>query len=261
MDIVYIIGKNKSKCGHLEFKCSLRALEQYGVNVGKVFVVGSCPDWLSDEVIKIPYEQPWEGKTCDEKNANIMASVLYAAQDPRVGKHFLVSMDDHMLSDYVDFDENTYPIYTRRYFCGEGYKKTYLPSVHTENMPEYTHFLVDSCLRLKERGLDTINFTLHRNMHIWKDIILQYKDDIENMVARPAPVEVFAYMGNLALKHNVINESQFVPAKDVKLLNGVKDWYKTNSQYKFFSTADFTYLSPLYILLKCKYSHKSKYEK
>lgn len=261
MDIVYIIGKDKSKCCHLEFKCSLRALEQYGINVGKVFVVGCCPDWVSDEVIKIPFEQPWEGKSCDEKNANILASVLRACEDERVSKHFLVSMDDHMLSDYVDFDENTYPIYIRKYFCGEGYKRTLLPSNHSEDLPEYSNFLVDCCLRLKERNLTTINFILHRNMHIWKDLLLQYKDDINYMVYNKQPIEVFLYAGNLALKHNVINEAQLIPANDVKLLKGASEWYKTNAEYKFFSTADFTYMSPMVILLKCKYLHKSKYEK
>ena len=169
MDIVYIIGKQKSDADNFELRCSLRSIAKYGINVDNVFIVGYVPDFVSDKVIGIPFEQPYPGDTCDEKSANIMASVVRATMDPRVGNHFLVSSDDHFYTDYTDFDN--YPIHLRKYTWGTGKNRTQLPDTHSDELPEYTKFLVDSCLRLKERNLPTYNFTLHRNMHIWKDVI------------------------------------------------------------------------------------------
>ena len=55
MDILYIVG-NFSKCDDWEFRFSLRSIDKYGKNIGRVFVCGYCPDWLSDNIIKIPYK-------------------------------------------------------------------------------------------------------------------------------------------------------------------------------------------------------------
>ena len=83
MDILYIIGKNKSLCSNFELKCSLRSIAKYGKNIDRVFVAGYCPEWLSDEVIKIPYEQPYadDNITTHEKHCNIAATILYAIEE------------------------------------------------------------------------------------------------------------------------------------------------------------------------------------
>ena len=42
MDILYIV-KN-SAANNMELKCSLRSIEQFGKNVGKIYVCGYCPE-------------------------------------------------------------------------------------------------------------------------------------------------------------------------------------------------------------------------
>ena len=62
MDIVYIIGKG-SKWNNQELKYSLRSIAKYGINIGKVFIVGYKPNFVSDEVIYIPCDDIGEKKT------------------------------------------------------------------------------------------------------------------------------------------------------------------------------------------------------
>jgi len=56
MDIVYLMGEGYSKCNYNELRYSLRSIDKYGKNVDRVYVIGYCPEWLSDEIIKIPLD-------------------------------------------------------------------------------------------------------------------------------------------------------------------------------------------------------------
>lgn len=54
MDIIYSIGSG-STWDNNELRYSLRSLDMYGKSYDRVFVVGNIPEFLSDEVIKVPY--------------------------------------------------------------------------------------------------------------------------------------------------------------------------------------------------------------
>ena len=259
MDIVYIIGKQKSDANNFELRCSLRSIAEYGQNIDNVFIVGHIPEFVSDEVVQIPFEQPWSGDNTYEKSCNIAASVLKACEDPRIGDHFLVSMDDHFYTDYTDF--NNYPIHLRKYDWGIGKNRILLPYEHTNDMPEYTLFLADCGKLLRDRDMPHYNFVLHRNMHIWKDVVDNNKEDLTTLVNEPGPLEIFAYIGNAALKEGKIQLSDCKTVTDKKLIKGVIDWWKTNHEYGVFSTPNFEKGSGLHILLKRRYPDKCKYEK
>ena len=122
MDILYITKQGRSQCNDMELKWSLRSIEKYGHGIDRIFVVGWCPDWLSDEVVKIPYETNVD--TSDPTNMRLKAldiakKVLYVIDNTDIGDDFLVSMDDHFYVRGVDFNE--YPIYAKK---GNG---IYLP--------------------------------------------------------------------------------------------------------------------------------------
>lgn len=93
-----------------------RGIEKYCKNVGRVFIVGHCPSWLSDEVIKI--EKPiLESTDNNDKNKNIYRDLLYAVENSDIGVNdngeFLISMDDHFYCRETDF--NKYPFYVKDY--------------------------------------------------------------------------------------------------------------------------------------------------
>lgn len=87
MDIVYVLGKG-SLCNDEELRFSLRSMEMYCEDLGKVFVVGECPEWLTD-VEHIPYEsvhkKPWK---------NTLDMVKLACLSPLLSKDFLLMNDD-----------------------------------------------------------------------------------------------------------------------------------------------------------------------
>ena len=53
-DIVYILGDGAAAIDDRPLRWSLRSLEKFATNVGRVVVCGRIPEWLSDEVVKVP---------------------------------------------------------------------------------------------------------------------------------------------------------------------------------------------------------------
>lgn len=258
MDIVYIVKKNG--IDNFELRCSLRSIAQYGVGIDNVFVVGDCPDWLSDEVIKIPHVQPYNGKLSqDQKNANIASSVLKACMDKRVGDHFLVSMDDHYLTQSTDF--NNYPIHLRKYPYFWGKNSKYFTELPDRSVGvAYTDFLHRSRMRLKEQGLPHYNFTLHHNLHIWKQDILDNFYTITNMINTSEIAEIFVWAGNYRLHTGELKLEDCLPIFDNKICGDHREWYKSCDGYCF-STSDFEKDSYMYKLMERLYPNKCKYEK
>lgn len=94
IDIVYVLGTG-SKWLNNELRFSLRALEKYGINVGKIFIVGSKPSYITNDVIHIPATDPFKPEL--NADGNIAHKVLIACDDPRLSDNFLFINDDHIL--------------------------------------------------------------------------------------------------------------------------------------------------------------------
>ena len=251
MDILYIVGKD-SQTDDLELRCSLRSIEKYGKNVGKVYVVGNCPEWLSDNVIKLPCEDfNKDTSTPTPKAQNIAKKLLYAVDNSDIGEEFLVSMDDHFYTKEVDFDE--YPYYVK--FCNTPV----LPTSKNKTQNEYTRWIVDCGKRMEELGLPTFYFTLHRNMRVSRKAIEGCRDIMEENFKNNYPFEAFVLLGNYAFSNRLCTP-EFV--EDIRINNG-SEWWKTMPEYSdVFSTAPMAPGRGLYVLLSGLYPNKStKYER
>lgn len=110
IDVLYTIGPAECSAGgaNRELRWSLRSLAKYGRNVGRVVVVGYPPDWLSDEVVRLPVERP----AGLEKDAVIFHNVMAAIDAGAVSGRFLLSSDDHFLS--APFDMERTPLWQRK---------------------------------------------------------------------------------------------------------------------------------------------------
>ena len=99
MDILYILGGG-SKRDNIELRWSLRSIEKFGANIGRIAVAGVIPDWVSDEIISIPVEQksPLYAK-------NNFHNVMEAVRSGELDDKFLLSADDHFYVKPVDFDD------------------------------------------------------------------------------------------------------------------------------------------------------------
>ena len=254
IDILYIVGDGYSECDYNELRYSLRSIAKYGRGVGNVYVVGHCPEWLADIVVKIPFKQPYSKcfspnpiERIAKKAANITASILYAVDNSDIGESFLVSMDDHFYIRDTDFKH--YPYYVKSF--GE---RNELPLVGTS---DYRRFLAETRKILASQGLSYYYFCPHRNMHCFRSIIAECRDFLEEAVREALPVECLAYMLNYQYTKYGFH---FDAIRDIKI-HSVEDGEKVNpARTSIFSTVDFKKGSPLDCFVKRLYKGKSIYE-
>lgn len=255
MDILYIVGKGLSECDNKELRYSLRSIDKYGRGIGRVFVAGYCPEWLSDKVIKVPFTQPYdmsqkfpdfmERLAC--KHANIIATVLYVIDNTNIGDEFLVSMDDHFYIRNVDFEN--YPYYIKG---DEGFRELPLTG-----KTEYAKYMASTRKFLEEHKLSRYYLVPHRNMHCSRKIFAECRETIDEAIKSKTPIEYLCYVLNYQYTKYGF---ELTPVKDVKIKNGF-DWYKINPDYtEVFSTIDYTPNSRLDALVGALYKDKSKYE-
>ena len=151
MDILYIIGTG-SKWANNEIRYSLRSVAKFGKNVGRIFVCGANPGILSDEVIFVPCDDPYE---CAHKN--IMHKIGHVIDNTDIGDEFLLSSDDHFFVRPVDF--NTYPLY---------YKGA-IPEIASKN-ETYCLSMVETRKLLEDAGLPIYMTNPHCDTHISRSV-------------------------------------------------------------------------------------------
>ena len=205
MDILYIVGKNKSQWYDRELRYSLRSIERFGRNVGRVFVVGFPPAYLSKEVTTLRVDDPIDGV----KHKNILACIDAAVKNLPISNEFLYSSDDHYYCKETDFDN--YPIFCKGILPKEG-KTPYRKSLAE------TRELLELC------GLSVFNFSWHGNTHFYKDVWLS-KDfqkllEIQNKCTTQG-VEPTCLMLNYYNKR--VKELDFVTRADCKMFDFTQD--------------------------------------
>lgn len=249
MDILYLIGEGRSKCDNNELKYSLRSIEKFGKNVRNVYVAGYCPEWLNDNVHKVPVKQIYEKPSnIVEKHINMLATILYVVDNTDISDEFLVSMDDHFYIREVDFDN--YPVYAK-IVRGDTKLKSRIP------INNYGRFIEATKRLLESLGLPTQFFTLHRNMHASRKTIKHCRHILDRIIREKISCEHMAFMLNYQYS---LQPFEFVPIKDVKVKNA-EQWFRVNpEQTEVFSTYDFEEGSDLDNLIKGLYPTKSKYE-
>ncbi len=101
VDVVYTLS-NESRWGDNELRYSLRSLEKYCKNLGRVFVVGHKPGWLTG-VLHIPHDDWKKGHPeykkrkgdVGHKDGNIIRKVLRACETD-LTERFLFASDDQV---------------------------------------------------------------------------------------------------------------------------------------------------------------------
>lgn len=258
MDILYIVGKGASEANDFELRMSLRSIAKYGKNVGRVFVVGYCPDWLSDEVVRIPNadgRRVAPGRNINEKSLNIMDNVMRAVELSDIGEEFLISMDDHFYVKETDFDN--YPYYAKDYI----HKKCrhFLPEkVESPIACGYEKILINTRKFLVEHGLSVVNFAPHRNMHCSRGMIEGCEELNREIMFKRLGIECFCLWLNW---QNTKYGIDYEICKDVKIGNPAK-WEKASPEHTHvFSTSNFHKEELLGKLIMGLYPEPCKYEK
>ena len=147
MDILYVVGRRLSQWNDNELRYSLRSIDKYGVNVGRVFIAGYCPPFVDRDAVRfVPVKD-----ATPVKHYNIQRAIEAAVEQTEIGDEFLYSSDDHFYIAPTDFDH--YPFYWR------GVE---LPMVART---EYERTLVSTRRLLECCGLPTKHLAWHGNTH------------------------------------------------------------------------------------------------
>ena len=266
MDILYIVG-NFSKCDDWEFRFSLRSIDKFGKNIGRVFVCGYCPDWLSDNIIKIPYGSK-PSSTNGEKNRNIYDAIIYAVENSDIGINdngdFLLSMDDHYILNNVDFGYD-YPHYIKDYCKRRCRFKLPLVFEGGKPSPDYQKLLCSTARYLCNKGLSHLNFTLHRNIRVNRGVIEELQNNGVNndIFKNRRDIEPSCLIVNYEYSKKNINSNYHFPieiVKDFKTNNIEKLLNYIEKGGTFYSTNDFFVNDDLFNILYGLFPEKSKYE-
>lgn len=164
MDILYIVGTG-SKHDNIELRMSLRSICKYGKNVGRVIVAGYPPDFLSDEVVKVPVANKYH-----RKHHNLVYCIQQVVDSGYLRGDFLYSSDDHFYVKTVDFDN--YPIF---------FKRTELRNHATPGERHYGYHLSLKETRetLEKFHMPIVNFEQHCNTHMNAEVIRDSHEIIE----------------------------------------------------------------------------------
>lgn len=94
-DIVYVLGSG-SKWNNNELRISLRSVEKNLGGVGKIYIVGDNPGFLSDNVIYIYYPDMLGGMNAD---GNMTLKILRACEENDLSDDFLFMNDDFIIKE------------------------------------------------------------------------------------------------------------------------------------------------------------------
>ena len=98
-DLLYVVKGDNPGCRY-----SLRSVAKHASNLGRLVVAGTdIPSWLSDDVVRVEVDSPY-----DRKQKNILYAVLEALRRKAVGR-CLYSSDDHYMTEPTELD--AHPVY------------------------------------------------------------------------------------------------------------------------------------------------------
>ena len=141
IDVLYILGTG-SRWENNELRYSLRSLEKYALNVGRVFVTGEDPGFLSREVIFTPCNDP------GPRAFNHIHKVRTTIEKTDISERFLLNYDDNFFTAPVDV--SAYPFFY----------KGVLPD-RTETHRSYRYSLIEARRFLEAHGKPILNFSVH----------------------------------------------------------------------------------------------------
>ena len=246
MDILYIVGTG-SKWNNYELKYSLRSIEKYGKNVGRVFIVGEKPEFLNAEITHIPCKDRYSPL---QKHNNIHQKIAVAMGTGLLQEHFLISSDDHFYCKLTDFD--TYPVY---------YREEVIPTQAPEGVKpnSYWYSLFETREFLKSKGLPIYQTNPHANTHIdqklWMDNI---RTIIEASDLRHGG-EINCIMGNLMIANGV--KPQHIQDCKIYRFADRREFDEKIKDVHVFSMADTALESGISKILQEMYPDKSRFEK
>lgn len=233
IDVLYILGTG-SKYNNEELRYSLRSLEKFGQNVGRVFITGECPNFIDqNKVIFTPeldigcpaINHWWKVYQTFEKHQELTGNVLLMYDDVFFAK---------------EFDAANYPYF----FRGD------LPNYYFGN---YQKSLVNAYLFLIEHKKGIKHYGNHCPFIYNRDLFLKLTRYFEDKKLDEVGMSVRSVYGNL---FNVGGTHQ----DDLKIRSKVYALKELIGNRDCFSIADDCYEGPVKEWCEKNLPERSKWE-
>lgn len=241
MDLVIPLGKG-SRWEDNELRYALRGIEKYISGIDRLFIVGMRPEWLTGDVIHLPFEDVPGGANRD---TNIFGKIMTACRDERLSQNFLYASDDHFILSPAQADE--YP-----YFCKGVLTDT------VAGMPDSQPYkkVLSNTVDILSRRNDTIrDYQLHCPIVYDKSMFQRLKADF-------GPALAIQY--GFAIKSVYCNHFNIpgVPYTDLKIKDPLsyQEIADAVENRAFFSIANRALSGGIKQFLQDIFPHKSKYE-
>lgn len=156
MDVLYVVGTGS---GHdnCELRWSLRSLDMFAENLGRVVVAGYPPEWLSAEVVRVDVP---DDPGAAYKHVNIMNCILECCRRGVVRGEFLYSSDDHFLCRQVDLDAYPYFYKSDSLLTAEDLER------QGRRLTPYRQSLAETRVVLEANGYEPREWSGHVNTHM-----------------------------------------------------------------------------------------------
>lgn len=243
MDILYVLGTD-SNWENNEIRYSLRSLDKYGKNVGRIFIATPrLPEFINqNEITWIPSQDP-----TDRNHKNIQSKIEEAIYHSEISDDFLLSSDDHFFIRETDFDNYPY------------YHKGNLPSKLKEGRDNgYWQSLVQTRKILEDFDLPVYSTNPHCNTHYNRLVYIENQAIFDAGWNTKTGTETNCIMGNLLIERG----ARYTKYRDVKIyhIQDRDDLLRQIGENHCFSIADSSLEEGMAAFLKETYPNKSKYE-
>ena len=232
IDVLYILGKGSIE-NNEELRYSLRSLDKYAKNVGRIFITGECPDFVKD-VIYTRCDDPYS------RNLNHFYKVYTTFMTTDISDNCILMYDDIFLCREVDAE--TYPWCYTPVRCNKDIQGAYTTGINMsyeilrENGNRELNFACHTpCIynRSKFCGLEPLfNHYKEHNIGISPRIIYGnlYAENIKEI-----PQDVKVRNQHMVIDEFIVGKDCF--SSDDYTFNGnVKDWleseFKTKSRWE-----------------------------
>ena len=234
IDVLYILGDG-SLYGNVELRYSLRSLDKFGKNVGRVFITGECPDFVDKSKVTFLPELD-----IGRPMINHWWKVDQTFRKTDIGDRALLMYDDIFFCKPVDLAN-----YPWRW-------KSKLP----EEMPEgeYRRCLYNAEKWLSDHFLPVLNYENHIPCIYEKDKFLELEKEYEELKLYDSPMAVRSVYANRFVAKS---EQQ----DDLKIKAYVDNLDKLIANRDCFSIASDCYEGPVEEWLKKTFPERSRWEK
>lgn len=245
MDILYILGTG-SKHNNDELRYSLRSLERYGNGLGRVYLVGECPEWLNTETVTyIPFKDKESSKF-----KRIWAKIVYAVNHCDISDDFLLSSDD--IFHVKPIDLNNYPYYHKN--------GLYVGVPADKKGTKLWAMLEETKTLLRKYKYPMEDYGGGHCLHHFSRYVLNHSPKItKDAFAMKYGGAIDVIMGNALVK---LRKPVTVPRKDIKLtsVKNEADFYRQIGGTESFSTNDTVLDGFVGKWLAETFSEKSRFE-